>query len=118
VLLSFEVLLIRDLGSRFAQRRNFLIELEEMLPEFYEHVGQHLKAWQPPPPKLKDERFSPEAVTPASIHGEAEAEALAREGWADSEEDKQPHRHEPDPEDGKAAGDLMEPINVTSPTGR
>jgi hypothetical protein len=51
--LSFEVLLVRDLAGRFAQRRNFIGELESTVPDFYDQVGQHLRAWQPPAPRLR-----------------------------------------------------------------
>ncbi len=32
-----------------------LQERLEMVPEFYEKVGQHLRVWVPPPPKLETE---------------------------------------------------------------
>lgn len=48
---SFEVLLVEDLGKRFAGRRTFVEDLERIVPEFYTTVGQHLRAWQAQPPK-------------------------------------------------------------------
>ena len=48
---SFEVLLIEDLGSAFAGRRVFIERLEENVSQFYDLVGQHLRAWQAPPRK-------------------------------------------------------------------
>ena len=48
---SFEVLLIEDLGSAFAGRRVFIERLEDNVTEFYDLVGQHLRAWQAPPRK-------------------------------------------------------------------
>ncbi len=52
---SFEVLGIKDLGGRFGGRRTFIEEIEEIVPAFYENVGQHLRQWQPPAPKIKPE---------------------------------------------------------------
>lgn len=55
VVLSFEILLVRDLGNRFSQRRNFISDLEEAVPFFYEKIGQHLRSWRPQAPKLQDD---------------------------------------------------------------
>lgn len=54
VVLSFEVLLVKNLGRRFAQRRNFIADLELAVPEFYQEVGQRLKPYQPTPPKIRE----------------------------------------------------------------
>lgn len=48
---AFEVLLVANLGKRFAGRKTFIEDIERLVPEFYNLVGQHLRAWQPPPPK-------------------------------------------------------------------
>ena len=48
---SFEVLLVAETGKRFAGRRTFIEDLESIVPVFYDLVGQHLRAWQPTPPK-------------------------------------------------------------------
>lgn len=72
VVSSFEVLFARDLAGRFAQRRNFIVDLEEAIPDFYEQVGQHLKAWQPQAPKIKEERAEPANVGTAAMQLEAE----------------------------------------------
>ena len=69
---SFEVVYARDLAGRFAQRKNFIIELERAVPDFYEQAGQHLKAWQPPAPKLKDDRSEPDSVNTEALREEAE----------------------------------------------
>jgi hypothetical protein len=73
---SFEVLYARDLGAKFAQRRNFIAELEQAIPEFYEQVGQHLKAWQPLAPKVKEDRSESSDVSPEALREDAE-EAVA-----------------------------------------
>lgn len=48
---TFEIRLVERLGKRFAGSRTFIEDLERIVPEFYDLVGQHLRAWQPPPPK-------------------------------------------------------------------
>ncbi|MEX0956423.1 MAG: hypothetical protein WDZ83_14585 [Rhizobiaceae bacterium] len=76
---SFDVVFARDLGAKFAQRKNFIVELEEAIPQFYEQVGQHLKAWQPQAPKVKSDRSEPEDVSTQSLREEAE-EAVSERG--------------------------------------
>ncbi|MBV7255545.1 hypothetical protein KCG44_01965 [Pacificimonas sp. WHA3] len=66
-LTGFEILHICDLGGRFAQRRTFIDELEMAVPAFYEHVGQHLKAWAKPAPKLEQSRAEPDSVSPSAL---------------------------------------------------
>ncbi len=50
---SFQILLIEPLAGRFAGTRTFIEDMERIVPEFYSLIGQHLKAWQPPAPKLR-----------------------------------------------------------------
>lgn len=52
--------------------RNFIVHLEEAIPDFYEQVGQHLKAWQPQAPKIKEDRAEPADVGTAAMQLEAE----------------------------------------------
>lgn len=48
----FEVLLIENIGTRrFVGRRNFIEDLERIVPDFYNLAGQHLRNWEPSPPK-------------------------------------------------------------------
>lgn len=69
---TLEVVLIRDLGARFGQRKNFIAELEATVPHFYEQAGQYLKAWVASAPRVKD--------TPVTIEAlEDQAEAVAEE---------------------------------------
>ncbi len=63
----FEVCMIRQLGRRFGQRRNFIDELEQMVSGFYETAGQHLRAYQPPAPKVSEDRVAPQSVTPERL---------------------------------------------------
>lgn len=53
---SFEILLVRDLGAKFSGAKNFIESLEDAVPYFYEHVGQHLRPYIANPPKLKEEK--------------------------------------------------------------
>jgi hypothetical protein len=78
VVSSFEVVFAQDLGTKFAQRRNFVTELEKVVPEFYEQVGQHLKAWQPQAPKIKEDRLEASDVSTEALGLEAENAAADR----------------------------------------
>lgn len=49
---AFEVFYMADLGHRFAGNKIFIEELEKAVPHFYQQVGQRLRAWVAPPPKL------------------------------------------------------------------
>ncbi len=75
VVLSFEVLMVKDLGTRFAQRRNFIRDLEAAVPEFYEQVGQHLKAWQPPAPQLR-QADGQEEPTSSGVSGDDDVDLV------------------------------------------
>ncbi|MGY8868914.1 MAG: hypothetical protein ACKVJE_00615 [Pseudomonadales bacterium] len=48
---AFEVVLLQDSAVRFSGSRTFIEDVEEVSRSFYDQVGQHLKAWQPSPPK-------------------------------------------------------------------
>ena len=48
---SFEVLLIEHLKGDFSGNRKFIERVEGSITQFYDLVGQHLRAWQAPPPK-------------------------------------------------------------------
>lgn len=53
---AFEVFHMLDLAGRFSGSKIFIEELEKAVPHFYEHVGQYLRAWVAPPPKMPKER--------------------------------------------------------------
>ena len=74
--IGFEIILATDLNRQFAQRRKFIEELEKAVPAFYETVGQHLRAWQAPAPRLSEDRAQPEDVTPAAISEMTEARSM------------------------------------------
>lgn len=50
---GFEIFYLTDLAGRFSGNKIFIEELEAAVPHFYEQIGQYLKAWTPPPPKIK-----------------------------------------------------------------
>jgi hypothetical protein len=52
---SFVIWMQVDDARGFGGKRRFVEQLEALIPTFYEHVGQHLKAWVPPAPKVKRE---------------------------------------------------------------
>ena len=49
----FEVVMVRDLAGRFSGRQTFIDDVEAAVPEYYDRVGQHLRAWTPPPPPIE-----------------------------------------------------------------
>lgn len=51
---GFEVILVRDLAGKFSGAKTFIEQLEATIPHYYEEVGQHLRAWVPPPPKPRE----------------------------------------------------------------
>ncbi len=62
---TFEILLIENLGVDFIGRQKFIECVEKSITEFYDLVGQNLRAWQPPPPKpvkIKQKSTESEAV--------------------------------------------------------
>ena len=66
-IVGFEVTMVIDLGHRFSKPRIFIEELEKAVPEFYERVGQNLRSWVRPAPKVKEERSDPDTVRPSAI---------------------------------------------------
>ena len=50
---SFEVIRVIDLAGKFGGVKTFVESCSRELPLFYKDVGEHLRAWVPPPPKLK-----------------------------------------------------------------
>ena len=63
---QFDVLLISDIAGRFAGTKTFIELLEDVVPRFYEQVGQHLRAYVAPPPKPR-----------SAMHGEGEVDGSA-----------------------------------------
>ncbi|TYC51531.1 hypothetical protein FMN50_21470 [Rhodobacterales bacterium] len=80
---SFEVVMVKDCGARLGQRRNFIVDLENAVPDFYEQAGQYLRNWQAPAPKLKEEKSDPKNVDTRSMQKEAELKAFERHDISD-----------------------------------
>lgn len=76
--LSFEVLLVKDLGARFAQRKLIVTELIKASTEFYDSVGACLRAWQAKPPKIASGKLEPASVSAEALREQVELEALDR----------------------------------------
>ncbi len=64
---SFDVCLIRSASTRFGQRKNFIQDLEDLVPTFYKTIGENLKPWQAPAPKVRRGRDEAEDVTPEAL---------------------------------------------------
>ncbi len=75
ILTSFDVLFIRELSGKFSGPKTFIDGLEEAVPDFYEHVGQHLRAWTPTAPRLRG-KTEPSDVSPQAIQEEIEEKAV------------------------------------------
>ena len=90
---SFEVIMIRDLAGRFSGRRTFVEDLEDLIPEFYDRIGQNLRPWAPPAPSI-DKR---DPIQDSDI---VEASEEPNGGGVAQSEADQPH----DPQDSSDAG--------------
>ncbi|MXW00792.1 MAG: hypothetical protein F4X59_09830 [Holophagales bacterium] len=51
-LTSFVIIMQQELSGQFRSRKKFVARLEELVDDYYARVGQHLRAWQEPPPKV------------------------------------------------------------------
>ncbi|MFC0104431.1 hypothetical protein [Sphingopyxis terrae] len=77
---AFDVLLVRELGARFAQPRNFVTELLNAATHFYNNVAFYLVAWQARPGKIAGEKREPASVSTEGLRDQVEQEALQRTG--------------------------------------
>ncbi|AOF99815.1 hypothetical protein BSY18_1790 [Blastomonas sp. RAC04] len=77
---SFEILLVRDLGAKFAQRKIIVTELLNSASAFYDLVGAKVSAWQPKPPKISEGKREPASVSTEAMRDQVEREALDRSG--------------------------------------
>ena len=68
---EFHLFMSRNLGRRFITAKNFIKDLEEIIPAFYRDYGSNLVAWKPPAPKIKEDRKSPQDVTPEAFSDES-----------------------------------------------
>lgn len=69
---SLQIFSSKRLGARFAQRENFISDLERLVPEFYQEIGSNLIAWRRPAPKIKGDRSSADDVTTEAISEDSE----------------------------------------------
>ncbi len=76
--LSFEVVLVKDLGARFAQRKIVVSEIIKASTEFYDGVGGYLTAWQAKPPKIAGDKLEPASVSAEALREQVEQDALDR----------------------------------------
>lgn len=76
--LSFEVLMAKDLGSKFTQRKNFVSELVSGASDFHANVGANLINWQAKPPKIAEGKTVPNSVSAGALREQVEQEALDR----------------------------------------
>ena len=82
---AFEVIVTTSDTRRFKGRRTVIEDLEDLVPRFYEFLGQHLRAWNPSPPKpvhsvqekgSTDPKNPPIAKSEAGIAGNAHNDLL------------------------------------------
>ncbi len=71
---AFTVMLVRDAAARFAGNRTFIAELEEVVPLFYEQIGQRLKAWRPAAPQVQAPTANETTEAPSVAHGKSLSE--------------------------------------------
>ena len=106
---GFEIVMIRDVGGRFPGHRTFIEELESIVPNFYDEVGQHLRTWSPPPPTIaKDDPIhESESRTVAEPHTGSEVSMHERE--------RPETQIESSGEDSSVAGEFLQGSGANSP---
>lgn len=77
---SFELLLVKDLGGKFTQRKNFVTELVSGASDFHANIGANLTNWQAKPPKISEGKLEPISVGADALRDQVEQEALDRSG--------------------------------------
>src|SRR3546814_3436479 len=99
----FEVVLVRDLADKFAGAKTFIEQLEAMVPHFYEQVGQYLRAYIAPPPRIRREEARAGAseetdrVGEIAVESAEESRAAAEDIAAAAGNGEAPHRSEEEP---------------------
>jgi hypothetical protein len=73
--LSFFVFNAKRLGARFTQQTNFITDLETVVPQFYQDVGQSLTEWRPAPPKIKADKRDASDVSVEALEEQSTEEA-------------------------------------------
>ena len=77
-IVKFEISMSRYLSRRFGGLENFISDLEDLVANFYTHVGQYLNKYQPKPPASKKTRKTNNASSPANVTSD-EAHSTAQE---------------------------------------
>jgi len=83
-IVSFQLEMSTDLGARFNSRKKFVECLEEIVPDFYNNVGQYVQAFVPPPPKYtKEEKalVDEESISPTPQSSVDAERAVERPVW-------------------------------------
>ena len=86
--LSFEVIMIRGIAGRFSGRQTFIEDLEKLIPEFYERIGQRLCSWSPPPPSIvkRDPIEKPTTVETSGVrHGDGVSQSETKQSGGPKE---------------------------------
>ncbi len=73
--LSFFIFNAKRLGARFTQQVNFITDLETVVPQFYQDVGQSLTEWRPSAPKIKADRQDASDVSVEALEEQSTEEA-------------------------------------------
>lgn len=69
---GFHVFRSKRIGGRFTQQTNFIVDLEQIVPEFYGSIGSNLLAWKKSAPKIRPEKNTAEDVSTDAISDEAD----------------------------------------------
>ena len=79
---SFNISQIRYLGKKFENRKRFVMDLEDMLCDYYEIVVENLKQWVKPPPKIVKEAEIKINVPDAKMKNIIKQEVVSEEDLA------------------------------------
>lgn len=83
----FDVLLVRDLAGKFAGAKTFVENVEEVVPYFYEQVGQYLRPYVAPPPRVRRDKSDTEEERGAE---ETRVETVVAPDGVNGKEDQAP----------------------------
>lgn len=84
---SFDVMLVVDMAADLARTTKFIEKVEKIIPAYYEQVGQHLRAWVAPPPKIR--RDISEDPVPSETYAENSASEQAETSEAHNQASSQ-----------------------------
>ena len=75
---AFEIFYMIDLAGKFSGSKVFIERLEQAVPHFYEQVGQKLRPWVAPPPRIRQR--DPADVDEAEVNAVGGQAEHAEEG--------------------------------------